>query len=34
MTSEALFVEAWKAGVELDTDGERLLLNAPSPDYS
>ena len=30
MTSEALFVEAWKAGVELDTDGERLLLNAPS----
>lgn len=30
MTPEDLFVEAWKAGVQLDTDGERLLLNASS----
>jgi len=30
MTPEALFVEAFKAGVRLDTDGGRLLLNAPS----
>ena len=30
MTPEDLFVEAWKAGVQLDTDGERLLLDAPS----
>ena len=30
MTPEDLFVEAWKAGVRLDTDGERLLLDAPS----
>ncbi|MCH7804774.1 MAG: hypothetical protein IH937_11900 [Acidobacteria bacterium] len=30
MIAEALFVEAWKAGVQLDTDGERLLLDASS----
>ena len=30
MTAEALFVEAWKAGVMLKTDGDRLLMDAPS----
>ncbi len=30
MTPETLFVEAWKAGVELKPDGDRLLLDAPS----
>jgi len=30
VTPETLFVEAWKAGVELKPDGDRLLLDAPS----
>jgi len=30
VTAADLFVEAFKAGVELKTDGERLLLDAPN----
>ncbi len=29
-TPEALFVEAFKAGIELRTDGDRLILDASS----
>jgi len=35
VTAADLFVEAFKAGIELKTDGDRLLLNAsskPSPE--
>ena len=35
MTAADLFVEAFKAGIELKRDGDRLLLNAsskPSPE--